>query len=465
MKYGGTGRGERRGRMDLFPWRPLCPHGATAGGADRASQKCPSPTAVHTREPPVELFYVLLVLLLATRTLGELAVRIRQPALVGELLAGVALGFVAARYSDAFPVLAGLADDEVFVALTDLGIFFLMLLGGLELRPRELGETSGPAFAVAASAMVVPLALGSGAAWLFVPDSDYRLAQTLFVGVALAITAVPVAIRVLMDLDLLDSPLGKVVVSAAVFDDVLSLVLLAVLTAVIQTGGLPDPASLGLLLGKVVLFFAVAGAVGFFVLPKLGSLVGRHVQVDELELSFLLVVAFGYSVLAEALAMHFIVGAFVAGLFFGRRTVDEAVYEDVKQKLEGVTTGFLAPLFFASIGLHLDVSALFAIPGFVTVLVLVAFLSKLVGAAVPARMAGFSTRESAGIGMAMSARGAVELVIAGIALRAGLFQHPDPPPPSVEYLFSAIVIVAMVTTLAVPVALRFMLSGDGGKAG
>lgn len=413
----------------------------------------------------MELFYVLLVLLVATRVLGEVAVRLRQPALVGELLAGVLIGVVVMRFSGTFPVLAGLPDNEVFVALTDLGIFFLMLLGGLELRPKELTETSGQAFAVAAAAMILPLGMGAGLAWFFLPDSDYRVAQTLFVGTALAITAVPVAIRVLMDLDLLQSKLGRVVVSAAVFDDVLSLVLLAVLTGVLETGGAPGPGALGLLLGKVALFFAVTGVAGLYVVPALGSFVKRHVRVDEFELSFLLVVAFAYAVLAEALAMHFIVGAFVAGLFFSRSTVDEDVFHQVEGKLEGISSGFLAPLFFASIGLHLDVSALGAIPGFVALLVAIAFLSKLLGAAVPARLAGFSTRESSAIGLAMSARGAVELVIAGIALRAGLFQHPDPPPPTVEHLFSAIVIVAMVTTLAVPIALRWLLDADAAGQG
>jgi len=408
----------------------------------------------------MEIFYVLLVLLVATRTLGELVVRFKQPALVGEILAGVLIGLTVARYSDTFPVLAGLPDNEVFIALTDLGIFFLMLLGGLDLHPRELGETSGRSFLVATCAMILPLGLGTWTAWAFLPDSSYRLAQALFVGTGLAITAVPVAIRVLMDLDLLQTRLGRTIVSAAVFDDILSLILLAFLTALIRTGGFPDTASIFLLLGKVALFFVVATAAGLWVLPKVGTFIRRFVEVDELELSFLLIVALALSVLAEMLAMHFIVGAFIAGLLFGRQTIDEDVYRDVKQKLSGITTGFLAPLFFASIGLHLDLSALGGIPLFVLLLILIAFLSKLAGAAIPARLTGFSARESTAIGLAMSARGAVELVIAGIALQAGLFNHPDPQPPVVEHLFSAIVIVALATTVVTPIGLRWILGTD-----
>jgi Kef-type K+ transport system membrane component KefB len=405
----------------------------------------------------MEIFYVLLVLLVATRTLGEVVVRFKQPALVGEILAGVLLGLIVAQYSGTFPVLADLPDNPVFVALTHLGIFFLMLQGGLDLHPRELGETSGQSFLVAASAMLLPLGLGAGTAWAFLPASDYRLAQALFVGTALAITAVPVAIRVLMDLDLLKTRLGRTIVSAAVFDDILSLILLAFLTALMKTGGFPDAGAILLLLGKVALFFLIAGAVGMWILPHMGTFVRKFVKVDELELSFLLIVALAFSVLAEVLAMHFIVGAFIAGLLFGRQTIDEAVYQDVKQKLSGITTGFLAPLFFASIGLHLELGALTAIPLFVVLMIIIAFGSKLAGAAIPARLAGFSGRDASAIGLAMSARGAVELIIAGIALQVGLFDHPDPRPPIVANLFSAVVIVAMVTTFLTPIALRWIL--------
>jgi Kef-type K+ transport system membrane component KefB len=312
--------------------------------------------------------------------------------------------------------------------------------------------------------MFLPLGLGTGVAWIFLPGSDYKVAQALFVGTALAITAVPVAIRVLMDLDLLQTRLGKVIVSAAVFDDILSLILLAGLTALIRTGGLPSAPELLLLLGKVALFFVVVTLVGNYLLPLGGRFVRRFVKVEELELSYLLIVAFAFSVLAEALAMHFIVGAFVAGLFFGRQTIDEEVYDDVKRKLSGLTSGFLAPLFFASIGLHLDLSALSAVPFFVAILVLIAFFSKLAGGALPARALGFSWRDASALGTAMSARGAVELIIAGIALRAGLFQHPDPQPPVVAHLFSSIVIVAITTTVLVPVALRWLLRDAGSES-
>jgi Kef-type K+ transport system membrane component KefB len=406
----------------------------------------------------MNLLYVLLVLLLVTRVCGELAERLRQLALVGELIAGIALGMVATRFHDALPVLAGLPENEVFNSITDLSIFFLMLLAGIELRPRELAEASGRALAVAIGGMLLPLALGYGLGWLFLPDSEYKFVQSLFLATALAITAVPVSVKVLMDLGKLQGKLGQTIVSAAVFDDVLSLMLLAVLTAVIKTGGFPDATAVAWLVGKVLLFFVIAGGAGRFVLPWIGRRLERT-QAEEFELSALLIAALAFSLLADVLGMHFILGAFLAGLFFVRRTIKPEVYESIRASLTGITMGFFAPLFFASIGLHLDLGAATEIPLFVTLLVLAAFLGKLVGAGLPAYFLGFGMRDSLGIGTAMSARGAVELIVAGNSLQAGLFSHPEPPPPEVAHLFSAVVIMALVTTLLTPLVLRPLLGG------
>ena len=416
----------------------------------------------------MEILYVLLVLLLVTRTFGELAVRLGQPALVGELISGIALGTIVAQYGSTFPVLADLTEDHVFIAITDLGVFFLMLYGGIEMRPKELAKASLPSFVIATFGLLVPLAIGYGLGWWFLPDSSYKTAQSLFIGTALAITAVPVAIRVLMDLGKLQTRVGKIIVSAAVFDDVLSLVLLAVLTAVARTGEFPAAAGLILVFGKILLFFGITFVIGQFVFPRIGKWINRF-AADELELSVMLIVAMSFAWLAEALDLHFILGAFMAGLFFGRQTVGKGTYNDVRKKVSGITSGFLAPIFFASIGLHLHLSAVLAVPVFLVLLVIAAFGSKLLGAGVSAYCMGLKRTESTAIGVAMSARGAVELIIADIALRAGLFDFPQPTPPVVANLFSAVVIVAIVTTITIPIALpqvfAFQESTKQGKKG
>jgi len=212
----------------------------------------------------MELFFILLVLLVATRTFGEVAERLGQPGLVGELIAGIVLGTVAAQYADLFPNIAGLDQNRVFDAITDLGMFFIMLFAGVELQPNRLIEYSRGAFAVAVCGMVFPMALGIGLGWAFLPASDAFLAQCILLGTALAITAVPATIRILMDLGRLESRSGQIIVSAAVFDDILSLILLAWLTALIDSES-ASSFSFGLLALKVLAFFAITTAIGVYV--------------------------------------------------------------------------------------------------------------------------------------------------------------------------------------------------------
>jgi Kef-type K+ transport system membrane component KefB len=407
----------------------------------------------------MEIFYVLLILLVITRAFGEVAVRLGQPALVGELLAGIALG-VAIRFSpSSFPVMHAVSENEVFTAITDLGIFFLMLMTGLEMHPKEVAEKSKGAMLIALGGLIIPLLVGFSLGWIFLPQSNVRLAQVLFIGTALAITAVPVAAKVLMDLGKLRSTAGKMIVSAAIIDDILGLLLLAVLTAMIRTGEMPDISGLLWLAGQILLFMVIVTAIGLYILPRLER-VFHHSMSEEFEFSILLVVAFGFALLAETLQMHFILGAFAAGLFFTKRTMDTDVFEGVQSRISGITTGFLAPVFFASIGLHLDVAAFTSIPLFLAVLTVAAVLCKLIGAGLPAYWIGLSGKDSLIVGIGMSGRGAVELIIADIALRAGLFSHPDPTPAIVANLFSAIVIMAVVTTLMTPIGLRLIVSQE-----
>jgi len=407
----------------------------------------------------MEILYILLVLLVVTRAFGEVSVRLGEPALVGELLAGIALGAVIRLSPDSFSVMHGIADDEVFTAITDLGIFFLMLMADLEMRPKELAEQSKSAAFIALGGLIIPLLAGFSIGWLFLPPSDVHLAQALFVGTALSITAVPVAAKVLMDLGQLGSTAGKMIISAAIVDDILGLLLLAVLTAVIQTGEMPDVAGLLGLGGQIVLFLVIVTTVGRYVLPYLEKAFKSSMS-EEFEYSMLLVVALGFAVLSETLHMHFILGAFAAGLFFTKRTLLEEMFRAVKQRTSGITTGFLAPIFFASIGFHLDLAAFSSIPLFLAILIAVAIGCKLIGAGLPAYWLGLSSRQSLVVGIVMSGRGAVELIIADIVLRAGIFSQPTPTPAIVANLFSAIVIMAVIT-LMTPIGLRLTLDRDG----
>lgn len=403
----------------------------------------------------MEILYVLLVLLVAARLFGEIAERLNLPSLTGELVAGVVLGLVVRRFEGGLPILAALPDNDVFRAISDLGIFFLMLLAGLELRPRELLRASRASISIAGVGVLVPLVTGIALGLAVLPDSDFRLPQAILLGTVMSITAVPVTTKVLMDLGQLESRAGQTIVAAAIIDDVLGFMLLGVLTAFIKDGAPPSGATLALLGARILIFFAATSLLGHLTFKYL-SRYFKRARLEEFELSALVIVALAFSVLAESFGLHFILGAFVAGLFFGPRRVGKGAFQHVQRNVAAMTKGFLAPVFFVSIGLHLEPGALIHVPGLVILLILISFLVKL-SAAAPAYWYGLSSREALAVGVGMSARGAVELVIADIALRSGLFTKPDPAPPVVEHLFSAIVLMAVVTTLAPPLILPILL--------
>lgn len=406
----------------------------------------------------MHLLYILLILLLVTRFGAEIAVRLRQPALVGELLAGVLLGLSIVAAPDSAEAIAELDSDKTFQAVLDLAVFFLMLLAGIEMRPKDLARASGKATPIALAGMVLPLALGFLLGWWWLPESEWRLGQSLFIGVALAVTAVPVAVKVLMDLDRLQTPVGQVIVAAAVIDDLLSLILLAILTAIIASGESVTAASLARIMVSVAGFLALAALIGRFVLPAAGRHL-RKLASEHSDMSLLIIFGLTLSVLAELLHMHFLIGAFTAGVVFTRNVAGKEAHETLETQTRAITLGFLAPVFFASIGIHLDITAIVEAPLFLLALLAAAFVGKLAGAGLTARMVGFGKRDATAIGAAMNARGAVEIIIADIALRAGLFDKPEPTPPAIDYLFSAIVIMAIVTTLVSPIALRRLLHG------
>ncbi len=402
----------------------------------------------------MEILYIILLLLVIGRIFSELAIRCDMPALLGEIIAGVLLGIIFKQFSNTFPVLSTLNTNEVFHAITELGIFFLMLYAGIELRPKDIGKASIDSVWVALGGTLLPLILGVGLGLYAFPESEFKVAQVVFLGVSIAITAVPVTIKILMDVGLLQHRIGKIIVSAAVIDDVFSLLLLAVLTVFIKTSQMPEFSGLILLGGKILLFFIITYAVGKFLLPLFAKLVINKTNAEEMEFSFLLIMALGFSVLAEFLEIHFILGAFIAGLFFVKQKIKTKVYNDVENKIKGITTGFLAPIFFVSIGLSLDITAITAVPLFVIGLIIVASIGKIIGAGLPAKLIGLPTSQSLVIGNAMNARGAVELIIADIALRAGLFEIPGDS-LIISNLFSAVVIMAIVTTIISPVILKF----------
>jgi len=403
----------------------------------------------------VEHALQILIVVIATQIFGRLAIRAHQPASVGEILAGVLLGVGFAAYAGDAPLLTAIVASPAAGQVAQIGIFFLMLYAGIELRPHEITANSRVSSRVAVGGLVVPLAAGVAFAWVVLPPSELKQAQALVVGTTLAITAIPVAVKVFLELGLLHKPVGEIVVSAALFDDVFGLLLLAVVTNLITLGQLPDGYSMVHLVVQAAGFFALTGVLAYFGYP----LIWRRIEtlpIPGLRLIVLLAVGVGFGALAEHLGMHFVLGPFMAGLFFEPGQVGAEAYARQKAILHPVTLGILAPVFFAWIGMQLDLGAVTAVPWFLAGLIAIAFFGKFLGAGLPALWSGFGRRDAATIGIGMSGRGAVEMVIVSVALTAGAFAQPEGN-PIVAHLFSALVITVVVTTAFTPVLLRLVL--------
>ncbi len=398
----------------------------------------------------------VLVVLLAARVFGRIAVACHQSSSIGEILAGVVLALALVSLPVEMPWLAGLKGSEAVELIGEVGIFLLLLLTGIEMEPKEIAEHSREAVLVACGGMLLPLTLGCLLGWAVLPPSDLKQGQVLILGIGLSISAIPVAAKVFMEFGLLHQAVGEIVIAAAVIDDILGLVLLAVASHLIIQGDLPNLAALLLLLGAVGVFFGVAIGLGLYVYGPLWRWLHAH-HGDAMSLSALLLFALGLGALAELLGLHFVLGPFVAGLFFEKGRVGVEPYEQVKTVVGIVTSAIAAPVFFAWIGLQLDLGAFSTVPGFLAALIALAFLGKLIGAGLPAYWCGLGPRHALAIGIGLSGRGAVELVIASIAQKSGLFLAGNGAHPIVSNLFSALVITAVATTLVVPIGLRCLL--------
>ncbi len=260
-----------------------------------------------------------------------------------------------------------------------------------------------------------------------------------------------------MDLGALETRVGMVIVDAAVVDDVIGIILLAILIGMIGTGAVPAWTDIGLLMVQVGVFFTVSALLGLWVLPRVGVFLS-WMRAPHIHLTIAIVFGAAMAILSERLGMHFMIGAFVAGVLIRDRMVrSEHVNEEVEHQLNGISAAVLAPLFFASIGLAINLTAFQTALWFTIWLIAVAFFTKLVGCAIPAILMGITKKESLAVGVGMTSRGGVELVVALVALQSGLFNAPVPVPPVVSAMFSAVVSMAIISSVIAPICLRMLL--------
>jgi len=386
----------------------------------------------------------LLILLLTAKVLGELAERFRQPSMIGELIAGIILG------PSLLNVIPGPGEIKV---IAELGVFMLILLAGMEIEVEEIRNSiRGKNIWIALLGFIVPMICGIGIGLVFHFSNTF----TTFLGLCMAITALPVSIRILMDLGKLQTDVGQRIISAAIFNDIVAMLILGIILDLNDVSkDLKDLTfSIGITLLKVLVFMAI-----LLVAYKLFKLAKRKVNVVNPRMNkffhylrgqesmFALVILYVliFSSIAELLGLHFVVGAFFGAILIPRSMFSDRDYERVHRSISGITMGFLAPIFFATMGLSFEIQSLNKIVLLVVVL-FASFISKILGGYFGGRLAGFNQPKSVAIGLGLNARGIMELVIANIALQNGFIDIP---------MFSILVMMAILTTILTPIFLKY----------
>ena len=424
------------------------------------------------------LLLAMAVLLGLARFMGELARQLGQPAVLGEILAGILLGSTVfgwlspELYTWLFPLRPGspiaIAEEGFIIMSATL----LLLVVGLEVDLSTVWRQGKAMASVSAFGIVIPLTIGSSLGWFApgllgvgdIPD-NLRLPLAIFVGIALSITALPVIAKILMDLNLAKSDMGMLVISSAMLNDLVGWIGFAVVLALLPH---PDSATVdaaahadatahaahaatatgsagvAITIGLTLAFLAFMLTVGRYLTHKAMPYIQSRWSYPGGVLGFVFVIALLCAALTEHLGIHSIFGAFIAGVAIGD---SHHLRERTRDTIHQFVTNIFAPVFFASIGLRINFVEAFN-PVAVAIVLVVALLGKVIGCFLGAKLAGLSPRESWGVGFGMAAQGAVGIILGQLAYQAGLIS---------DELLVAIVIMALATSLLAGPAMQKVL--------
>ncbi len=407
----------------------------------------------------VGLLLALGLLLAVARVLGELAKALGQPAVLGELLAGLLLGqsifgrFAPEAFGWIFPSAGG---PKVFLdSLGILAVTLFLLVSGMEVNLETLWRQGRVALSVSLWGMLFPFACGFLAAWTFPrllghESSEHLLVFALFFATALAISALPVIAKTLMDLGLYRTDLGMVVIAAAVVDDLFGWVIFAIVL-----GLLNGEAVEGLAVGRTVLtilgFALFMLTLGRWLLHQLLRWVQNHSSWPGGVIGFTLALTLFFAAFTEWIGVHTVFGAFLFGVALGDSS---RLREQTRDTLDRFISFFFAPIFFAGIGIQVDFFGNFDLLLVLTILT-IAIFGKVIGCGLGGRLSGLPWNQAWAVGFGMNSRGAMEIILGLLALQAGLIT---------QRMFVALVVMALVTSLiSGPMMKRLLIQKGKGR--
>lgn len=390
-----------------------------------------------------EFLFDLALILLSTKLLGLLTRKFKMPQVVGALLAGLILG----------PAMFNVLKETVFITdVSEIGVIVLMFIAGLETDVKELKKTGVASFIIAIIGVVVPLIGGFAVAYFFnkegvIDSSDVtasKFLQNAFIGVILTATSVSITVETLKELGKLNTRAGNAILGAAVIDDILGIIALTLITSA------ADPSvNIFLVLLKIVGFFICAGVCGFIFY----KLFAKWIDIYKKDMRRFVIVAFVFCLLLSYFAETIfgvadITGAYIAGLLISN--TQKTKY--IASRFETLSYILLSPMFFASIGIKVELPSMtVSVIIFSVLLLVVAVATKVVGCGLGAKICKFSNEESLQIGVGMISRGEVALIVASKGASIGLMSNA---------IFGPIVIMVVATTILTPILLKLVFKAD-----
>lgn len=384
--------------------------------------------------PFLQISILLAILLLAAKAAGYLSTKLGQPSVLGELLIGVILGpSLLSIFNLSFleyEELPHFIDD-----FAEIGVLLLMFIAGLELHISDLTKNKGASAYAGTLGVLVPVLLGFLIGEFFAMDTE----ESIFLGLTLGATSVSISAQTLIELKVLRSRVGFGLLGAAVFDDMLVILLLSGFIA-LHLGG--SALEIIIVLVKMIVFLSLSMAFGIWILPKISRKV-QSLPIAQGSITLAIVIMLVYGISAELLGgMAAITGAFIAGLMFARTKEKN----EIERGLRSLSYGLFVPIFFINIGLHVDVRGMNISTLWVLLMITIAaIVGKIFGAGLGAKLGKFSWLESLQLGIGMMSRGEVGLIVATVGLQENLL-NPD--------LYSSIVGMVLITTLITPPLLR-----------
>jgi len=381
----------------------------------------------------MEIFVLVPLILIVTFVMGLLFKRIGLPAVVGQILAGILLSI---------PFLKGfLFDSESSLVIIDflayLGIIFLLFLAGLEIDVEKIRETSRESLLISLSSALLPFGLGFAFMMLVFPS--YGWLTALVFGGAMMVTSEATKVKVLMDLNSLNTHLGAIMLAAGALDDIFEVLFLALVAVIGRGGGLLELAAIPV----EIIIFGVVAFVFFKVASKIFRYLdrnrGNQAEIFSLVVIFIMVLA----ALSEGLGIGYLIGAIAGGfiLQIAMRSINERHRKDMIKVTELIALGFIVPFFFANVGINFEFSTLFSSLALLVATVVIAFSGKIFGCLLIKPFSRLTLKQLYYTGWAMNSRGAAELVIALAAKQFGLIPLD---------VFSALVAMSLITTLTFP---------------